>query len=606
MEACIFKHQMKKAFEAERIVEDSNLAVGSFDTFSSLVVFGFSLALFAVCFLSESTGLAFQRLAAIPSSSPVLQNSIPHSSHHPIHLLDSPRFTQRQSATAAIIQQGAPALPVLAQRYFESSPETNYRIRKSLEGIAAAGDEETFLKATAILLTLYSNGNERIFQQIEALQIKWRAHRTEIAIDALKRTGAQVAQQKGYSTRFAARTVVMPGVSPQSTPANKIKAVKRTVDQQKHMVESILTNDAESNRDFIFDLMPEKKGVNQALAVGVVNQNLPHLAGTTIKFPADWSLKNPDAKPFSNLLKIDDRLFVELTDAHLTEAQWQSLAATDNIVALKLAANDRSKIDRLHALPSTLPPSLQALTLEGFEVDVDFADALDQCQLLQQLQLKNCKFSERVAERIDGVQAIKSLVCQFEKLDLDEDLVRAMAEFGDLRALYLTAVRFEDAALANMRRLANVSLLYVSDMPATSEFFKNVGAMPRLNNIQFKGCKLDIPAYKRLEATRRVRMNFEAQAFLGIQGSGAMNAGRPGVDTQVSMVIPDSAADEGGVKAGDFINRIDGEKVEDFRDVRLHITQYAAGDEVVIEVLRNGKPESLTVTLRDFDTARKF
>ena len=130
--------------------------------------------------------------------------------------------------------------------------------------------------------------------------------------------------------------------------------------------------------------------------------------------------------------------------------------------------------------------------------------------------------------------------------------------------------------------------------------------MPRLNNIQFRGCKLDIPAFKRLSSTQRVRMNFEAQAFLGIQGSGPMNGRRLGADAMVSMVVPDSAADEGGIKAGDFISKIDGEIVNDFDDVRLLITQYSAGDEVDVEVLRDGKAEALKVKLRDFKTAKKF
>jgi len=557
--------------------------------------------------LTSSTSFALQRLAAIakpaPHSSPVDIEGYRTPVTRLIALLDSPAFSQRQSATDSIVEYGDAALPDLSQRFFDSSPETNYRIRKALEGIAAAGDEQTFLKSSAILLTLYSNGNDHIFQQMEELKVKWQAQRTELAIQTLKQSGAEIVQKEGYNARFARRgvTITAPG-GVQATSSQEVKFVKRTVSEQKDMVDKILNSDVESNRDFIFKLMPNQARVNQSLALNTINLNLPHLAGTRVIFPADWAMKNTDARLLKELHQIDDRLLVQFSDANFSNAQWTTLTAADNILALDLAAKEQ-----FARVPATFPESLQVLTLTGFEIDDDFAASLQRSPLLQQLQLNNCNVYERSAEKIDSIESIKSVVCQFENQKVDADVILAMAKFSDLRALNLTAVEFSDAALQKLRRLTNVSLLHVSEMPATSSFFQNVGAMPRLNNIQFRGCKLDIPAYKKLAAAQRVRMSFEAQAFLGIQGSnGAINGGRMGADAMVSMVVPNSAADVGGIKAGDFINKIDGEKVNDFNDVRLHITQYNAGDEVDIEVLRDGKPEALKVKLRDYKTARKF
>ena len=574
-------------------------------TLNRINAYIFSLVLVSCGFtcLTESTSFALQRLAALPNSRPVIQDDNSASGISSIELLDSPSFIQRQSATQRIIAEGADILPILAERFFESSPETNYRIRKALEGIAAGGDEETFLKSSAILLTLYSNGNDRIFQQIEEIKVDWQKQRTALAIKALKRTGAEVAQQRGYSPQVNGRAVVVRslGTIRQTADAEKIQTRKPTVVQQKKLVQTILASDAETNRDLVFEMMPKQARVNQALSIGITSQNLPHLAGTTVKFPKGWASNTNAETAFAELSQIDDRLFVQFSDADLSKAQWESLAANENVVTLSLAS-DRENDE----LPSALPESLQSLTLIKFAIDSSFADLLKSCSGLQQLQLNNCQFDERAAERIDGVNSVKSIVCQFENTKVTSSLLRAMAEFNVMRAAYFTAVEFDEDALANLRRLSNLSILHVTNMPATSEFFQAVSTMPRLNSIQFKGCRLDIPAYKRLAKLQRVRMNFEAQAFLGIQGSGVGNPGRMGADTMVSLVIPDSAADEGGIEAGDFINKIDGEKVIDFNDVRLFITQYAAGDEVAIEVLRDGKLKALTVTLRDYKTARKF
>jgi len=563
---------------------------------------------------NPSTGFAWQQLAVVPNQqlaaiphpalnlSPSLLADSSDSVSQLIELLDSPAFSQRQTATVSIIEHGVSALPDLSQRFFDSSPETNYRIRKALEGIAAAGNEETFLKSSAILLTLYANGNEQIFEQIKTLQAQWQTKRTEIAIEALRKTGAEVVQQKGYNARLGQRLVtVMPRGGLQAVISQPLEFEKRTISEQKEMVQTILASDVESNRDFIFELMPRQARVKQTLAIGAINPNLPHLAGTRIVFPTDWAQKNTDTRPIKELRQIDDRLFVEFANTNLSTAQWKTLSTADNIVALSLAVEQSSD-----ALPTTLPASLQALTLTGFEIGEDFPDAIQRSPQLQQVQLNNCDFDERSAKRIDGINSIKNVVCQFENRKLDADIVLAMAEFVDLRTLNLTGVELSAGALQNLRQLTNVSLLYVSDMPASSSFFQSVSVMPQLKNIQFRGCKLDIAAYKKLASAQRIRMNFEAQAFLGIQGSGGINGRRVGADALVTMVVPDSAAAVGGIEAGDFINKIDGEKVNDFNDVRLHITQYTAGDEVDIEVLRDGKPKALTVKLRDYKTARKF
>ncbi len=566
-------------------------------------LFFFSLTGAAFWLCPPSDAWAWQPLAEVHDSASNLKNST-GSELEPVLLLDSPQFSQRQLATAEIIRRGAASIPVLVKRYFEGSPETAYRIRKALEGIAAEGEEETFLKSAAILLTLYSNGNDQIAQQIQSLQIRWRKNRTEMAIAALKRSGAEVVRQIGYDARFGGQEIVLKSHLLGPVANDTFTIEKRTVAQQQRAVDAILAGDADHNRAIILNVMPEQARLSGAALVG--NQSVPHLAGTTIKFPPNWPANNADIDLLNELQKIDDRLFVEITGGKFTKIQWQALAAANNVASLLVTA-----VDADSALPTEIPGTIQMLTLQGFEIDVEFTRTLDQCQQLQQLQLSNCRFDQRVARRIDVMQNIKSLVCQFENFLLDDSLINAMAELSDLRSLYLTAVDFEEGALASLRRLSKLTLLYVSNMPATSDFFQNVKAIPRLNNINFKGCKLDIAAYKRLALLQRVRMNFQAQAFLGIQGRGAAEPGQLGgaalkMSAEVAMVIPNSAADAGGVATGDLIHKIDGQKVEGFEDVRLHITQYAAGDEVAIEVLRNGKPVALTVKLQDYETAPKF
>jgi serine protease Do len=65
----------------------------------------------------------------------------------------------------------------------------------------------------------------------------------------------------------------------------------------------------------------------------------------------------------------------------------------------------------------------------------------------------------------------------------------------------------------------------------------------------------------------------------------------------VSGVEPDSAAARAGLKQGDVILAIDGEKLTDNNALRNRIASTKPGTKVAIEVLRNGRNETLSATL---------
>jgi S1-C subfamily serine protease len=96
------------------------------------------------------------------------------------------------------------------------------------------------------------------------------------------------------------------------------------------------------------------------------------------------------------------------------------------------------------------------------------------------------------------------------------------------------------------------------------------------------------------------------QAFLGVSSAdieSLTDAEREqyGVETDkgavVTQVVPESAADAGGLEVGDVIVEIDGKAVETSADVRAQVIAHEAGDEVEIHVLREGGEQTLQLTL---------
>jgi len=69
----------------------------------------------------------------------------------------------------------------------------------------------------------------------------------------------------------------------------------------------------------------------------------------------------------------------------------------------------------------------------------------------------------------------------------------------------------------------------------------------------------------------------------------------------VSNVSPGSAADKAGVKRGDIITAINGEKIDDGNVLRNKVAGTAPGTQITLTVLRDGSPVTLTATLDEFD-----
>jgi putative serine protease PepD len=83
-------------------------------------------------------------------------------------------------------------------------------------------------------------------------------------------------------------------------------------------------------------------------------------------------------------------------------------------------------------------------------------------------------------------------------------------------------------------------------------------------------------------------------AMLGVSG-GPVPDGRAGA--LVTQVIPGSPADDGGIREGDVITTIDGTFVESMEDLAAVIRSIPPGEEVTLEVDRDGSTLEVTTTL---------
>ncbi len=68
----------------------------------------------------------------------------------------------------------------------------------------------------------------------------------------------------------------------------------------------------------------------------------------------------------------------------------------------------------------------------------------------------------------------------------------------------------------------------------------------------------------------------------------------------VSQVTPDSPASRAGLKGGDVLRGLDGKKIIDGRALQVAVSEMAPGTSIELGILRDGKPETLHVTVGEF------
>ena len=108
---------------------------------------------------------------------------------------------------------------------------------------------------------------------------------------------------------------------------------------------------------------------------------------------------------------------------------------------------------------------------------------------------------------------------------------------------------------------------------------------------------------------RLVSEGHVARGWLGVliqdlDGDLARSFGYDGADgALVSQVTPGGPAEQSGLREGDIILSLDGEKVEDMTDLRFRVSEHRPGDRVQLEVWRDGKRLGVEVELGDLDQA---
>ncbi len=127
------------------------------------------------------------------------------------------------------------------------------------------------------------------------------------------------------------------------------------------------------------------------------------------------------------------------------------------------------------------------------------------------------------------------------------------------------------------------------------------------NNGSFAGAGFAIPSHiVRASAEAIIKDGTVHHGYLGI----SMNDVTPdnssffnlpdAMGAIVSQVTPDSPASRAGLKSGDVLRELNGSKIRNGSQLQVAVSQTAPGNEIKLGILRDGKPETLTLKVGEF------
>ncbi len=183
---------------------------------------------------------------------------------------------------------------------------------------------------------------------------------------------------------------------------------------------------------------------------------------------------------------------------------------------------------------------------------------------------------------------------------IDDELVESLVNLPQLGRVVIRRGAITNASIVSflkMQSLRRLELVYCNiDDGCFDDLkkFKTGSADARVPDLLLYGTGLSMEIATRLQQEADLEVDLRRGAFLGIYYQPSDGP------CQITRVIPNSAAERGGIEAGDIIEVFAGKPIENGNDFRGGVRHLAPGDQVAVSVLRGDESVELTIVLGEF------
>ena len=484
-----------------------------------------------------------------------------------IEQLSQTDFDQRESAEQQLVEIGSPAVDQLIGTLRDCKPDVCSRVKRILQAVAGKCDEESLFKVLAALRIRFDVSDQRIkpllnrwaIQSRSAVVDRWREEGAivvdpfggEAAMDDLELREKQMAAQRIFRIDGGVIEVTGNGAGISSPRPSENSPRAKQPDRQAATqpiatrLQTVLDGSLQKNKELVLNSSQGATGFEKSLS-RLQAQPVSVIIGE------NWQ---GDFSAF-DLARTQSTLLVSSFEIQKKTISDSLLSVLDKHPVTSLTLNDCSVAANVKG---TLPGGLQSLAIENSDNSIKLLEliASGDSSRLRQVGFKNSEFGKDQTIALSGFPGLSHI--ELEGLDLEQDAFEGMA------------------------------------------------SLRWLNQVEINGCKFPAEAFLKFQQERRnVVVNFKAKAFLGVSGNRDLVFRRggdlpiesvDGAGCVITTVIHDEAAERAGMVVGDVVLSFDGQKIESFRSLQIVIAQCDIGEEVPIEIRRNGKEQTLKVKM---------
>ena len=500
-----------------------------------------------------------------------------------IQNLDSPSFAVREAASMKLSKAGSRALRPLAINVLHGSPEATWRTQKAIESIAVRGNEDGFYKSISLLKTLYFDF------EIAQLQSQWTLQQKYNVIKRMRELNAIVVDPG--ENRLASNTdlrqqllfgnnirVIDPFANPgfvvsgsgalRLAPKVRRPAVRRKNLDEKttiQQIDKILVSDVKKNREF---------------AIG---------KPTPAQLPNTINSKEKIANVANDL----ERQI--LMQRAIMARPNQSSVNSANGISVRFTSRWQGSSQDITALQSL--PGLSRIELEEFNPGKDQLTELAKVESINGISIIGSQVRNRELTFLKSFPKLRDI--DFENRTIDADTLTKIANLPSLGNITFRKCEIENGALKELAKFKGLRSLFFNEMQIGAEIFESLEVLKNLNYVNLSICKFETVSFQKLVRVRpSLQIVFTPQAFLGVRGPIDLSD-RQGC--QISSVIAGSGAEQGGMEIGDIIQEVNGQIIQRFEDLRLHIAQHKEGETLNVIVLRGSEKVDLKIVLTRYD-----
>lgn len=196
--------------------------------------------------------------------------------------------------------------------------------------------------------------------------------------------------------------------------------------------------------------------------------------------------------------------------------------------------------------------------------------------------------------RLPALVDVERLTLEGDRID--DAVLRYVAQMPNLLVITLSRVQVTESGLGELSKLSKLQQLEIKYTPIGDEAIDRLRLLATTPSFRLFGTKITPQGAEKLrQGLPAAAIDYRQGAFLGV------GCGPHPVGCEITLVHPGSAAEKGGLLVGDVILRYDGKETPDFDALTKCISQNAAGDTILVQVLRGEERLERKVTLGEWE-----